>query len=115
MDLLNRQELTWEDFAKVDMRIGTITHAESFQEANKPAYILNVDCGELGLKKTSAQITDFYDPGDLLGKQVIAVVNFPPKQIATIQSECLVLGVLSTNGVTLIGPDQQVANGLKIG
>ena len=85
-------DLSWQDFAKVDMRVGTILEAEIFKEARNPAYILKVDFGEMGMKKTSAQITKLYQPDELIGKQVVAVINFPPKQIATIMSECLILG-----------------------
>ncbi len=107
--------LTWENFTAVDIRIGTIIKAEQFIEAKKPAYKLIIDFGELGLRKTSAQITDLYQPQELIGKQITAVVNFPPKQIANIMSECLVLGAVgSPNGVILISPDRPSKNGLKI-
>lgn len=106
----------WSDFTKIDMRVGTIIQAEVFKEARKPAYKLVIDFGELGTRKTSAQITDLYQPETLIGKQVIAVVNFPPKQIASFMSECLVLGTLGANHVvTLLGPEQGVENGLRIG
>lgn len=108
--------ITWQDFTNVDMRIGTVISAEEFKEVKNPAYKLMVDFGELGIKKTSAQITKLYNPMELVGKQVIAVVNFPPKQIANIMSECLILGGVGSNKeVTLICPDKQVENGIKIG
>ena len=110
------EELTWDDFMKVEMRVGTILSAETFIEARNPAYKLTIDFGEHGLKKTSAQITKLYKPHDLIGRQVIAVVNFPPKQIANIMSECLILGGLGENKeVTLIQPDSAIKNGTRIG
>ena len=108
-DLIN-----WEDFAKVEIRVGTIIKAEEFPEAKNPAYILTIDFGELGLRKSSAQITKLYSPESLLNKQVVAVVNFPKKQIANIQSECLVLGAVDDDEVTLLSLDQMVKNGLRI-
>ena len=107
--------LTWGDFLKVDMRIGTIVSAEHFEAAHKPAFKIHVDFGVLGIKKTSAQITTLYNPEDLIGKQVVAVVNFPPKQIANIMSECLILGGVTENSVVLIQPEQKIKNGTKIG
>lgn len=108
--------LAWNDFMKVDMRVGTVVSAEEFKEARNPAYKIVVDFGELGQRKTSAQITELYKPKDIIGKQVIAVVNFPAKQIANIMSECLILGGLGFNKeVTLIQPEREVANGTKIG
>lgn len=113
---MNEHTLSWEEFSKVDMRIGTIISAEVFKEVRNPAYKMVVDFGEMGLRKTSAQITDLYDPMDLIGKQVIAVVNFPPKQIANIMSECLILGSIgSDKTVTLLQPEREVMNGLRIG
>src|SRR5690554_3050885 len=98
--------LNWKEFMKVEMRVGTIIYARRFEEAIKPALILKIDFGELGLKKTSAQITELYSPEELVGKQVIAVVNFPAKQIANTMSECLVLGAMGAEStVTLIQPD----------
>lgn len=112
---METKHLTWADFAKVEMRIGTILEAVVFKEARNPSYILKVDFGELGIKKTSAQITNLYQPETLVGKQVVAVINFPPKQIATIMSECLILGALGQNNeVTLLQPERKVKNGSKI-
>lgn len=107
--------ITWNDFHKIDLRVGTIVEALNFEKANKPAYILKIDFGFIGIKKSSAQITSLYNPSDLIGKQVVAVVNFPPKQIANIQSECLVLGVLGEGkDVTLLTTDMSVENGFQI-
>lgn len=109
------KHIEWSDFAKIDMRVGTVVHAEVFQEARKPAYKITIDFGELGIRKTSAQVTKLYTPEELIGKQVIAVVNFPPKQIANIQSQCLILGAIDGDAVTLLTIDLPVANGLRIG
>ena len=107
---------TFDDFMKLDIRVGTILSAKNFEKARKPAYQLEVDFGEeLGIKKSSAQITDHYKPEDLIGKQVLAVVNFPPRQIANFMSEILVLGTYSKDGVVLITPDKPVENGDKLG
>jgi tRNA-binding protein len=108
--------ITWDDFEKVDMRIGTIIEAEVFPKAKRPAYRLKVDFGELGIKQSSAQITAHYQPEELIGKQVMAVVNFPPKQIANFISECLVMGVYDSRGdVVLLHPGKEVGNGSKVG
>ena len=108
--------LSWVDFEKVDMRVGTIISAENFEKARKPAYQLTIDFGELGIKRSSAQITTQYNLEDLPGKQVIAVVNFPVKQIANFFSECLVMGVYTNAGdVVLLQPGKPVENGAKIG
>lgn len=108
--------ITWDDFEKVDMRAGTIIEVNDFPNARKPAYQLTIDFGELGLKKSSAQITSLYKKEELIGKQVIAVVNFPPKQIANFFSECLVMGVYTENKeVVLLQPDKKVYNGGKVG
>ena len=108
--------ISWEDFEKVDIRTGTILQADDFAAARKPAYQLTIDFGELGIKKSSAQITAHYNKEILIGKQVIAVVNFPEKQIANFFSECLVLGVYDENNqVVLLHPNLPVKNGSKIG
>lgn len=109
--------ISWQDFEQVDIRTGTIISADHFTRAKKPAYQLSIDFGpELGIKRSSAQITIHYQPGDLVGQQVVAVVNFPPKQIANFISECLVLGVYDESGaVVLLQPRHVVANGQKVG
>lgn len=108
--------LTWEDFSKVDIRVGTIIEAKPFPEARKPAYKLTIDFGaEIGIRKTSAQITKLYQAEELVGKQVTAVVNFPPKQIGSFMSECLLLGAIDGQDVTLLTLDKPIVNGLKIG
>ncbi|RYZ27373.1 MAG: tRNA-binding protein [Chitinophagaceae bacterium] len=111
------ETITWADFEKIDIRVGTIIEAKEFPKAKKPAYQLTIDFGaELGSKKSSAQITTFYSLQNLVGQQVIAVVNFPPKNIAGFISECLVLGVYDENkDVVLLAPKMPVSNGLKIG
>lgn len=106
----------FDDFMKLDIRAGTIIAAEVFAKARRPAYKLKVDFGpELGVKKSSAQITEQYTPEELVGKQVLAVVNFPPRQIANFMSEVLVLGTYSEGGVVLITTDKKVADGDKLG
>ena len=108
--------LSWKEFEKVEMRVGTILNAEVFSEARNPAYKLSIDFGPIGIKKSSAQITTLYQPKDLLGRQVVAVVNFPPKQIANMMSECLVLGTLGEEKtITLLAPERSVPNGLRVG
>ena len=107
--------LNWQDFEKVEIRTGTIIAAEVFHEAKKPAYKLTIDFGELGIKRSSAQITKRYTTEELMGKRVVAVVNFPKKQIATLMSECLVLGAVEGDEVTLLTTDKEVKNGLRIG
>ena len=109
--------ITWDDFEKIDIRVGTIVEAKPFPKARKPAYQLTIDFGgELGIRKSSAQITQHYSAESLAGQQVVAVVNFPPKDIAGFMSECLVLGVYDeNNAVVLLGPKSPVGNGLKIG
>ena len=108
--------ITWDDFEKVEMRVGTILTADDFPNARKPAYQLTIDFGELGIKRSSVQITQLYKKDELPGRQVIAVVNFPVKQIANFFSECLVLGVYNENNdVVLLGPSMEVKNGGKVG
>lgn len=107
--------ISWADFTKIEMRVGTIIEAEIFKEAKIPAYKLMIDFGEFGLRKSSAQITKLYQPENLIGKQIVAVINFPEKQIATIKSQCLVMGAVENDVVTLLGFDQPVKNGLRIG
>jgi tRNA-binding protein len=109
------ETIGWSDFEKVDMRVGTIIAAYDFPEAKHPAYKVEIDFGaEIGIKKTSAQITALYTLDDLIGKQVIAVINFPKKQIANFMSECLILGAVDGKNVTLLQPNLTVENGLKI-
>lgn len=109
------KEITWQDFAKIDMRVGTIIEVNDFPEARKPAYQLRIDFGkEIGTRKTSAQITKRYTKEDLLGKQTIAVVNFPKKQIANFMSECLLMGAVDGDEVTIIQPEASIENGLKV-
>jgi len=109
-------QINWHDFERVDLRVGTVVSAEPFAEARKPAYILHVDFGpEIGVLKSSAQITQLYQPEDLPGRQVVAVVNFPPKQIGPMRSQCLVTGFPREDGsVVLVQPDRPVDNGLKL-
>ena len=110
------EEIDWDDFSKVELRVGTIVEVHDFPEAHKPAWKLVVDFGpEIGLKKSSAQITDLYGKDELKGKQVVGVVNFPPKQIGPVRSECLVTGFIRDDGaVVLAVPDKPVRNGLKL-
>ena len=109
--------ISWDDFEKVDMRAGTVIELNDFHKAKKPAYQLIIDFGaEIGIKRSSAQITVHYKKEDLLHRQVIAVINFPPKKIADFTSECLVLGVYDENNdVILLQPERLVKNGMKIG
>lgn len=108
-------QIAWDDFARVDIRVGTVVRAEPYPEARVPAIKLWVDFGELGEKRSSAQITRHYDPAELIGRQVLAVVNFPPRQIGKVRSEVLVLGLPDAAGeVVLIGPDRPVPDGGRL-
>lgn len=108
--------LTWSEFEKVDIRVGVVTDAREFPEARRPAYRLWIDFGPLGVKRSSAQITAHYRPGALIGRHVIAVVNFPPKQVGPFVSEVLVLGAYDEAGeVVLLAPERSVTPGSKIG
>lgn len=109
-------QIEWADFQKVDMRVGTIIDVQDFPEARKPAYKLQVDFGnEIGIKKSSAQITDLYTKEELIGKQIMAVVNFTPKQIGPIMSDCLVTGFHREDGaVVLVAPDMNLQNGARL-
>ena len=107
--------ITWPDFEKVEIRVGTVLTAEPFPEARNPAYKLTVDFGSLGIKQTSAQITRRYDPAQLVGRQVLAVTNFPPKKIAGFRSEVLVLGAVPGEGdVVLVNVDEEVEDGVRV-
>lgn len=110
-------DLTWNEFERTDMRVGTIIDVNDFPEARKPAYQLTIDFGaEIGIRKSSAQITKRYKKEDLLNRQIVAVVNFPKKQIGKFMSECLVLGAVGEEGdVILLAPDFKIENGLRIG
>lgn len=114
---MNTTELTWSEFEKVEMRVGTILEVDDFPEARNPAFQLIIDFGSaLGIRKTSAQITKRYQKDDLLHRQIVAVVNFPKKQIGKFMSECLVLGAMGAEGdVILLAPDFKIENGLRIG
>ncbi|MCP2027284.1 tRNA-binding protein [Flavobacterium sp. HSC-32F16] len=110
-------DLTWNEFERTDMRVGTIIEVNDFPEARKPAFQLTIDFGvEIGIRKSSAQITKRYKKEDLVNRQIVAVVNFPKKQIGKFMSECLVLGAVGEEGdVILLAPDFKIANGLRIG
>ncbi|NJC26375.1 tRNA-binding protein [Neolewinella antarctica] len=113
---MTERNLTWKEFERVEMRVGTVMDAVPFPEARNPSYQLRIDFGpEIGERKTSAQITANYQAKELIGRQVVAVLNFPPKQIANMMSECLILGGVEGKSVTLLRPDIAVANGTKIG
>lgn len=108
--------ISWDDFEKIDLRVGTILEVNDFPKAKRPAYQITVDFGQLGIKKSSAQITSLYSKDELIGRQVVAIVNFPPKQIANFFSECLIMGVYTDKkDVVLLQPDRKVDNGWKIG
>jgi tRNA-binding protein len=109
--------ITWSDFEKIEMRVGTILQAEPFPEAKKPAFKMQIDFGpEIGIRNSSAQITIHYQVEDLPGRQVIAVVNFPPKRIAGFESQCLVLGLYDENNdVVLLQPERKTPNGSRVG
>lgn len=110
------ETIEWNDFEKVEIRVGTIIEAEEFAEARKPAYKLRIDFGaDIGLRRSSAQITDLYAREELIGRQIVAVVNFPPKQIGPVRSECLVTGFAREDGaIVLVSPDSAVPNGAKL-
>ncbi len=112
-----KPEISWQDFEKIDIRCGTIISVNDFEKAKNPSYQLEIDFGDLGIKKSSAQITSLYSKEDLLGKQILAVVNFPKKQIANFFSECLVMGIHGEDpkDVTLLNPSRPVKNGLQVG
>ena len=110
-----KKETSFEDFIRVDIRIGTITEVKEFPKAKKPAYQILIDFGSIGVKKSSAQITELYTKEKLLGKQVIAIINFNPRQIANFMSECLILGVYNKDGhVVLLQTSQPIKNGEQI-
>lgn len=107
--------INWNDFEKVEMRVGTVVEVDDFPNAKKPAYKLTIDFGELGIKRSSAQISRLYTKDELLNRQIIAVTNFPPKQIANFFSECLVLGIVRNEGeVVLLSVDQKTTNGSRV-
>ena len=106
--------ITFEDFTKVDLRVGTIIEVNDFPEARNPAYQLKIDFGDLGIKKSSAQITTLYTKDDLIQRQIVAVVNFPRKQIAKFMSECLVMGAVKEKDVFLLKPETKVKNGSTV-
>lgn len=109
------QQITWDDFARVELRVGTIIEAIHFPQARKPAYRLKIDFGEFGILKSSAQLTVNYTCDDLVGRQVLAVINFPSKQVANFQSECLTTGLYDADGsVVLLSPDKPVPNGSRL-
>jgi len=109
------ETISWHDYEKVELRVGTIVEVEDFPKAKKPAFKLTVDYGEFGIKKSSAQLTKLYKKEDLIGRQVLGVINFPPKQIADFMSEALVTGIILAEGeVVLVSPERKVPNGLKL-
>ena len=111
-----KPEISWLDFEKIDMRSGTIVSVSDFPEARNPSYKVEIDFGDFGIKKSSAQITNLYTKEELLGKQIVAVINFPKKQIANFLSECLILGIYGgQKEVTLLTPTNAVKNGFQVG
>ena len=111
----DQRQISWEEFSRIDMRVGTVIQVADFPEARNPAYQMHLDFGQpIGVLKTSAQLTELYNKEDLMGKQLVAVVNFPKKQIAHFMSECLILGAVSNKEVTLLQPMSPTENGLKI-
>lgn len=114
LDLDMDKVVTFNDFSKIDLRVGTIVEVHDFPKAKRPAYLLLIDFGPLGIKKTSAQITALYRKDQLLNRQIVAVLNFPSKQIANIMSECLVLGAVDKDEVVLLNPESPVKNGSPI-
>jgi len=110
-----KTEITWDDFEQVELRSGTVVDVQPFPEARKPAYKVWVDLGEAGVKKSSARITELYEPEDLLGTQVICVTNFPPRQIGPFLSEVLITGFYTDEGVVLAQPERKIPNGKKLG
>ena len=113
---MKKAEIQFEDFLKLDIRVGEIIRAEDFEKARKPAYKLWVDFGfEIGIKKSSAQVTDLYPLEELIGMQVLGIINFPPRQIADFMSEVLVLGIYADDGVVLIQPERHTKKGDKLG
>ncbi|MGK0398943.1 MAG: tRNA-binding protein [Gammaproteobacteria bacterium] len=116
IEIFKMDDISWNDFEKVALHVGTIIEVEDFPEARKPAYKVRVDFGnEIGIKKSSAQITDLYDRVSLIGRQVVAVINFPPKQIGPMRSECLITGFHRDDGVVVLAiPDSNVPNGAKL-
>ena len=113
---MTERMLSWADFEKVELRVGTVMDVEDFPEARRPAWILHIDFGgEVGVRKSSTQITDLYTRETLIGRQVVAVVNFPPKQIGPLMSECLVTGFANNDGaIVLAAPEQAVPNGARL-
>ena len=107
-------QINFDDFTKVDLRVGTIIEVHDFPEARNPSYKLKIDFGDLGIKQSSAQITTLYKKEDLLNRQIVAVVNFPKKQIAKFSSECLILGAVNNNDVMLLEPESKVKNGTAV-
>ncbi len=109
-----KESISFDQFQSLDIRIGTIVEIADFTKARKPAYQLTIDFGDLGIKQSSAQITDLYQKSDLINRQIMALVNIPPRQIADFQSQCLVMGVLGEKGVVLLAPESKVPNGSPV-